>query len=647
MAAAVIQDVFNGIAPIETTLVGVRPRLHLTPAALLDLRGKLGQAPWSRHFTRVRQLADAGHLPDAALVYRLTGEAPYLASARQQVDQLLGSTAWPKRCPEDGFVWKDMMYSLALGYDWLYEEWEQAYRTQVRDFLHEQARKLFVAMAQHTLYPASLYTHNYMPYLCVNLLAAAGALFGEVEGIGAWLRYLMEKIRAFQAALSRDGASQEGLSYGGCYIGDCARLLDLVRSLLGWDVFAGNAFLAEAPNFYLYSMLGHKDIQPRSVYLSFADSVRYNWHGPDATLRKLAVEYHNPAAMWAADVQESAGASKEGPIFLNLLWDDPALKSQAPAALPTLHHFADKDQVFMRSGWDGHEAVFGFHCGPHAGHHALRNYPQCIGGGHMAPNAGSFLLFAHGDWLISDGWYSQKFTEYHNTVRVNGIGQTGEGGSWFQCQELRREKRGPSILRADHSASYDYLIGNVAPAYEHTAKLTRFLRHVLYVRPDCWVLVDELVAADPATFELYFHAFGDYFKTDRPFLPAGERAWRTGGKHGSVRITALAPPDGQGFAEVQQIKGIGAHRDREMCILRLRNTAPAQRTIFITVLEAYPTAGAPRYQPVLHSNRITLGEIAVQINPGRPDPAEPALRVERIRQSDSRETARTQGHRVC
>ena len=124
-----IQDVFNGIAPIETKLSGLHPRLHLTPDTLVALRGKLSQAPWARHFARVRQLADTGRLTDAALVYQLTGEAPYLAIARQQIDQLLTSTAWPKRCPEDGFVWNDMLYSLAVGHDWLYDELEPAYRT--------------------------------------------------------------------------------------------------------------------------------------------------------------------------------------------------------------------------------------------------------------------------------------------------------------------------------------------------------------------------------------------------------------------------------------------------------------------------------------------------------------------------------------
>jgi hypothetical protein len=78
MTTHLIPDVFNGIAPIETTLVGAHPRLHLTSETLVDLRGKLSHAPWSRHFARVRRLADMKQLPDAALVYRLTEEAQYL-----------------------------------------------------------------------------------------------------------------------------------------------------------------------------------------------------------------------------------------------------------------------------------------------------------------------------------------------------------------------------------------------------------------------------------------------------------------------------------------------------------------------------------------------------------------------------------------
>lgn len=70
MTTHLIPDVFNGIAPIETTLVGAHPRLHLTSETLVDLRGKLFHAPWSRHFARVRRLADMKQLSEAALVYR-------------------------------------------------------------------------------------------------------------------------------------------------------------------------------------------------------------------------------------------------------------------------------------------------------------------------------------------------------------------------------------------------------------------------------------------------------------------------------------------------------------------------------------------------------------------------------------------------
>jgi len=628
MTVPVIQDVVNGIAPIENELLGVHPRLHFTPQAIEELRGKIGTQPWSRYFARIRTLADGGKMPDLALVYLLTGESKYLDGAREALLGLVNNPAWPKNPPHDGFVWSDLMYNLALGYDWLYHDLEPAFRQQVRDFLYEQARKHYEPMATHGFYHVNVYAHNHMTNLGLNVLSAACALFGEVEGIGPWLRYFMEKVRTITEALAADGASPEGICYGAFFTEYYMKMLDLTRTLLGWDFFTDNAYLRHVPNYFLYCMLPERRLTEGNVHLCFGDGVRYNWHGPEYFLRKLAAEYRNPYAEWAADLQEEKHASRDIGAFLNLAWDDPAVTPKPPADLPTLHHFTDKGLVIMRSGWDGDESVFGFRCGPHAGRHALKNYPQSIGGGHMAPDAGSFLLYAHGDWLISDGWYAKKFTNYRNTVLVNGIGQTGEGGEWFECLELRREKRGPSIPRVEREADYDYIIGNVAPAYEHAAKLIRYLRHVLYLRPDCWVLIDELETVEPSTFDLYFHAYGQPFQTDRPFTPAGERVWTTGGENGSLRITALQPDNVQGFPEIQQMLGIGAHRDREMCILRLRNGEPATRALFVTVLEAYPTAGKAKIQPRFEQNELILGTDRFSLSPWQADPAMPA--IERI-----------------
>lgn len=629
-------DVINGQQPLEAHLLGVHPRLHFTPAKIEELKGKIPQEPWKGFYDRVRAEANRGVMPNPALVYLLTGEEQYLEISRKRIDALIAAK-WPEDIRTESGVWGQRLYILALSYDWLYHALDPATRARLLACLETQGRKHFEALAKYEIYPSGTYGWNIASDYFLNVVAAAGAIYGDTPDIAPWLRFSLDRARLITGALGGDGASPEGICYGGFFNDTYIRTLDLIAGLQGWDYFRGNDYLRNVPLFYLYSMLPRASLSSRSVHLCFGDGVRYNWYGPSHFLRKLASVYRDPYAVWVAETQEKAGANADVAPYLNLAWYDPGVPAGDPRTLPTFHHFEDKGLVIMRSGWDGNESVFGFKCGPHAGFHALNNYQQSIGGGHMAPDAGSFLLFAHGDWLITDGAYAWKETKYRNTALVNGIGQTGEGGMWFECTPLRREKRGPAILRAETTKGHDYVIANVAPAYEPQAGLTKYLRHVLYLKPDCWVIIDELAAKQPAAFELLFHANEGQFSADRPFIPDGVNAWNTGGKRGKLRLTAFSPQGVRGSAETQQIRGIGAHRDRPISLLRLSNPAPQAAAVFVTVLEAYPAAGKASLTPTLtvEKNRLLLTlkgksrTTRVTITPGQTDPAKPVFRLMR------------------
>jgi len=627
-------DVINGQEPLEL-LQGVHPRLHFTAAKIEELKGEITREPWKGFYERVRRQADRGVMPNPALVYLLTGEEKYLEISRKGIDALIAAK-WPDDIRTESGVWGQRLYILALSYDWLYHALDPATRARLLACLETQGRKHFEALAKYEIYPSSTYGWNIASDYFLNVLAAGAAIYGDTPNISPWLRFSLDRARLITDALGDDGVSPEGICYGGFFDDAYIRTLDLVAGLQGWDFFRENDYLRNVPLFYLYSMLPRASLNSRQVHLCFGDGVRYNWYGPSYFLRKLAAEYHDPYAAWVADTQDAASASAHTAPYLDLAWYDPGVPAQDPRTLPTFRHFKDKGLVIMRSGWDGNESVFGFKCGPHAGFHALNNYQQSIGGGHMAPDAGSFLLFAHGDWLITDGAYAMKETAYRNTALVNGVGQTGEGGTWFECTPLRHEKRGPAILHTEMAKDHDYVIANVAPAYEPQAGVTKYLRHVLYLKPDCWVIIDELAAKQPSNFELLFHASEDTFSADRPFTPDGANAWITGGQHGKLRLTAFSPQDVRGSAEIQQIKGIGANADRSISLLRLSNPAPQAASVFVTVLEAYPAAGHASMTPMLTVKPdylLTLKEktqtTRVTLRPGQVNPATPIVRLGR------------------
>jgi len=636
MATEPIQDAVNHLTPIERELVHVHPRLYFTREAIEDLKGKLEADPWAHFLADLRLAADSGDLANRIFLYLLTGEREVYDSALQTLRQTMEN-------PGDAFR---TTFNLAVAYDWLYGELDEETLVALRGLLNQRGRQGYEELALYEVYPASTYGWNIFADDFCNTAAAGAALFGDVPNVGPWLRFVLEKTRTVTTALGADGVSPEGICYGGFFTENYAKTAVLVRDLLGWDFLADNAYLQNVRNFYVYSMLPlsrlglpQGEAASRWVHLPFADSVRYNWYGPDTFLRLAASIYRDPVAQWAAKVQNDRGTAARISTFLNFAWYDPGVDSEPPDGLPTTHHFADKDVVTMRSGWDGDESMATFKCGPHAGHHALRNYPQCIGGGHMHPDAGAIMVYAHGDYLLCDTGYTRKFTAYRNTIVVNGIGQTGEpdgDGDWFECTELRREKRAPRLLRVDIGGDMDYLIGDVAPAYELEAGLQKFLRHVLYLKPDCWVLVDELVCGETSTFDLYFHSHGAQHGADHPFVPGSESTWTTGGDNGKLQVTALAPDDVQGFAELQAIDGIGAHQSREITALRLRNGTPAVEAVFVTVLQAYPAGGRPEYSASAEngaSGRVLVlsgahGTRRFHLVPGREDPAAVALEAE-------------------
>jgi hypothetical protein len=168
------------------------------------------------------------------------------------------------------------------------------------------------------------------------------------------------------------------------------------------------------------------------------------------------------------------------------------------------------------------------------------------------------------------------------------------------------EKRGPAIRHFEAGGDYALISADVAPAYPAELGLTRFNRHVAAAGKDAWVIIDDLAAAKPARFEVLFHAWEKEFQADRPFEAVGERVWESGGARGRVRLTLLGPDNGVGVAEEQPQQGIGAHKDRSMCLLRLGLARPARRARFITLLEAFPAGGSPRLKAAWDGRTVTL-----------------------------------------
>ncbi len=627
------QDVIDSATPIENQLAGVHPRLYLTAARFEELRGQLGADPYRHLWGKVEARARAGldtvgkvaavgdkrgvgcMLPHVAMAYRLTGDRRYLQAAIDLVTELAAAKAM-----DTSLVGGHVLHGVALVYDWLYHDLDPASLALCRQTLQDGGREMYLHMAMLECATGTGYTWNHMSVAHCGLMAAGSALYGDVPGIAPWLRCALEKTRGMVMALSADGASQEGITYGEYYTEFFVKTMLLTRDLLGVDLFDDCPYLKQTPLWYLYSSIAQKHWTAQSCLINFGDGVRHHWYGPDSHLRVIAGVYGDRHAQGMADAATRLGYDGGG--FLNLVYPNAGLSGTGPEDLPTFHHFADKDIVFMRSDWSGDESVLGFICGPPQGHRAMRLYTNEVGGGHMNPNAGSFQLVAHGQRLISGDGYFYKRTEYQNTVLVDGIGQLGDQSEWFESLEIRRTRRAACILRAESSAEMDWVIGDVAPAYRPEAGLRTFRRHIYYLKPACWVVVDELSADRPATFELLFHS-------DFAWEPDASGAWRAYGAGAGLRLSALQPA-GLAFAtEVQPMNHTGGKVTHHCPLLRVSNARKQAEAVFVTVLETFlgvePIAALPRLEQAGPDAILFAAGRRWRLAVGRSDPSQPAL----------------------
>jgi hypothetical protein len=123
--------------------------------------------------------------------------------------------------------------------------------------------------------------------------------------------------------------------------------------------------------------------------------------------------------------------------------------------------------------------------------------------GHADQNA--FVVEAFGEALaIASGYYPWYSSPHHHkwtrqTKAKNAI--TFEGG---QGQVARRWDASGRIARFVRGERFDYALGDATAAYR--GRLSQCLRHVVHVRPGTFVIVDQVAAPKPVTFEWWLHA---------------------------------------------------------------------------------------------------------------------------------------------
>lgn len=166
----------------------------------------------------------------------------------------------------------------------------------------------------------------------------------------------------------------------------------------------------------------------------------------------------------------------------------------------TSRRFPDAGLVTMRSGWNAEAKLLLFDVGP-----------QGVGAcGHShADSLGFVCASGRTNWLVDPGTYTYtasrswrdffRSTGAHNTVVVDGQDQAkpAECFKWRTVPEVRLERYVSTGL-------LDYAVGS-HNGYVRLRQPVEHRRRILFVKPDYWIISDELNGQGTHLLEFFFH----------------------------------------------------------------------------------------------------------------------------------------------
>lgn len=544
---------------------GIHPRIYLTKERIAELR-TLIKTTHAHLWEEIRKQADdicriepptymdedqwsnieqlymrsvGNNIPFLAMAYVLSDDRKYLDAGKKWALAACGYKTWGLY--EFGGIdlaASHQLFGLGILYDWCYDALDEETKRTIRETIIQRGSYMFNAAASGRMVKdIEVYRHhpwtqwdeaylqNHLWDNSCGLSVAGLSVFDEYDDATQWLGFTLDKFQTTMKLLGDDGSSHEGVPYWTYGIEYLLKFMELSRTLLDVDMYDNNWFRATAM-YRLYMGLPKNSWSNSNTVVNYGDSPRYDWYGPDYQLRRLASEYKDGYAQWLAQEIDEQHAEHAVAGWLNLLWYDPKVMAKPPYDLPTIHHFEDIGIVTARTDWSGDESLLFFKCGPYIGHKAIQQmvYDHATGH-HVHPDANNFMLFGYGEWLIRDDGYWSKHTRYHNTLIIDNGEQLGGGDRSFSGLEPHSYQAHPRITRVQSTPEVDFISGDATEAYPKNTGLLHYRRHLIFMKPDVLIIIDDIKLNEEKELELDFHPEQQQAERDgNVFVIRGEKA---------------------------------------------------------------------------------------------------------------------------
>jgi len=460
-----------------------------------------------------------------AFACTVSAEEADCALAKQYLLTYATWTQWGNN-QERGLGLAHMLLGNALAYDWLYQHLTTAEQQVVRVSLGQWAERMYKASIgpKEESWNNWWYNSYIQNHFVINNSAlgmAALALYDEDPRAHRWLEQAVSQMERSRLLLNgiADGSWHEGISYQTYMLSMAVPFWLNLRTLRAVDLFP-HIYLRNYTTWRLYNYLPGTD-EYLMGYGNFSWSdINSRSHN---VIRFVANEYHNGYAEWL--FQQILATSNRGTDIWSVPWFifeffyyAPTLAPLPPNDLPTVRTFSDLEGVIWRSGWGTNDIIFGLKSGAYGGRFAFDAFVAgtapwdvgCTDGcrynfGHDHDDTNGFYLFGGGEWMAPEMVSREDYsTKFHNTILIDQQGQSRPVDDSLEHSTSIQDTDGKLLATAD-TASFSYLAADATQRYNHIGDMQEVSRHVLFVRPNYFVMVDNLRARQPHRYEWTSH----------------------------------------------------------------------------------------------------------------------------------------------
>jgi len=427
---------------------------------------------------------------EAGLAWLATWREEYYAEALRRALNLAawdphGSTSYTA----SDFASREIVWSLALAYDWLHPWLDENQRSLLRApiLVHggEMYNALIGSRARFAVYPYDSHGNVNLTTLALVCVLVAADIPEAYSGLRNTLPLALHWTSPWGG---EDGGYANGTAYAAWDAGMMLLPWYALRWTVGVDI-AQKAWVRNHARFLAYFL------PPGSPSGEFGDGAELAlepgfWGGLGEAYAAFAP---SPLARWYAAQLGGADPSLLEQILAPLADAGPA---PLPAGTPDGAYFASIGWTAMHSSLaDPARTSVYFKSSRYASYnhsHADQNSLVVTAGGQpLAIDSGHFDGYKTPHWWQ---WYKQ--TRAHNAVTFDG----GQGQLVYESNGY-----GPgAVTRFEHTSAYDIVQGDATAAYG--GALTDARRSLLFLRPDRILVYDRLASATPRQWEWNLHA---------------------------------------------------------------------------------------------------------------------------------------------